>query len=127
MSMPAPIPHPAMAATQAPAAEASLPELVARRVALKADAEYIKDEIEAVDAKILAQLEVGTHDVAGTKVQVREYSRLSLPAVERDYPAEQYPDLYVTKTSIDKGAVEKSFVPNALEQYKVRGAKSVVV
>jgi len=124
MSMPAPIPHPASLSAMAPD---SLAELVARRVALKADAEYIKDEVEAVDAKILAQLEVGTHDVDGTKVQVREYSRLSLPEIEKDYPAEQYPDLYVTKTALDQGAVKKAFAPSALEQYKVRGAKSVVI
>lgn len=120
MSMPA-------AAQPTPIRKPTLAELVARRVTLKADAEYIANEISAIDAQILEQLDVGTHDVDGVKVQVREYSRLAYPDIEKDYPADQYPDLYVTKTSIDQAAVKKQFAPAALEPYKVRGAKSVVI
>ncbi|MGK9222044.1 MULTISPECIES: hypothetical protein [unclassified Microbacterium] len=120
MSIPAPIPHPA-------AGKPTLEELVARRVALKADAEYIAGEIAAIDAQLIDQLDVGTHDVDGVKVQVREYSRIAYPQLEKDYPAEQYPDLYATKTAIDQAAVKKQFAPAALEPYKVRGSKSVVI
>lgn len=102
-------------------------ELVARRVSLKADAEFIANGIQAIDALLLEQLDVGTHDIDGTKVQVREYSRISYPQVEKDYPATEYPDLYVTKTAIDQAAVKKAFAPSALEAYKVVGAKSVVI
>jgi len=122
-AMPAPIPHPASQPVVAP----TLAELVARRVMLKADAEYIAGEIAALDAQLLEQLPIGTTDVDGTKVQVREYSRISYPQVEKDYPQTEYPDLYVTKTSIDQAAVKKAFAPSALEGYKVTGAKSVVV
>lgn len=120
-AMPSPIPHPS-----APA-PVTLTELVARRASLKADAEYIAGELAAIDGQLLEQLDVGTHDVDGTKVQVREYSRISYPSVEKDYPQSEYPDLYVTKTSIDQAAVKKAFAPSALEQYKVVGAKSVVI
>ncbi len=102
-------------------------DLVARRVTLKADAEFIANELQSIDAQLLELLPVGTHDVDGTKVQVREYSRVSYPQVEKDYPQAEYPDLYVTTTSIDQAAVKKAFAPDALEQYKVVGAKSVVI
>lgn len=122
-AMPAPIPYPA----SQPVQQRTSADLVARRVSLKADAEFIANEIQAIDAQLLEQLEVGTHDVDGVKVQVREYSRTSYPSIEKDYPQAEYPDLYVTKTSIDQAAVKKAFAPSALEAYKVVGAKSVVI
>ncbi|KRD51937.1 hypothetical protein [Microbacterium sp. Root280D1] len=103
--------------------------LVARRATLKADLEYMQGEVEAIDSQLLDILggEVGTHDIAGTKVQVREYSRLDTKWIEAEYPAEQYPQLYKTTTAVDNAAVKKQFAPGVLEEHQVRGAKSLVV
>lgn len=104
-------------------------QLVALRATLKADAEYIADRIAQLDSQLLDILggEVGTHDVAGTKVQIREYSRLDTKWIETEYPAEQYPQLYKTTTAVDNAAVKKQFAPGVLEEHQVRGAKSVIV
>ena len=120
-------PAPATPITQKQDAQASaLEQLVARRVELKADAEYIAEQIEQIDAQLIDLLgTVGTHDVAGTKVQIREYSRTDLKKLAADYPADQYPALYAT--SLDSAAVKKQFAPAALEQYVVHGKKSVVI
>lgn len=104
-----------------------LKRLVERRATLKADAEYITDEIETIDAQLIELLggTAGTFDVAGTKVQVREYSRTDLKKLAEAYPADQFPQLYAT--AIDAAAVKSAFAPAALEPFVVRGKKSVVV
>lgn len=102
--------------------------IVDRRATLKADAEFIAGEIEALDGQLIELLgEVGTHDVAGTKVEIREYSRTDYKALESKYPAAEYPQLYATVTSLDQDAVKKQFAPAALDAFKVRGKKSVVI
>jgi hypothetical protein len=103
--------------------------LIARRATLKADLEYMQGEVEAIDSQLLELLggEVGTHDIAGTKVQIREYSRLDSKWVETEYPAAQYPQLYKTTTAVDNAAVKKQFAPGVLEEHQVRGAKSIVI
>lgn len=103
--------------------------LVARRATLKADLEYMQGEVEQIDSQLLELLggQVGTHDIAGTKVQVREYTRLDLTWIETEYPAPQYPQLYKTTTAVDAAAVKKQFAPTVLDEHQVRGAKSIVV
>lgn len=103
--------------------------LVARRATLKADLEYMQGEIEQIDSQLLELLggQVGTHDIAGTKVQVREYTRLDLKWIETEYPVAQYPQLYKTTTAVDAAAVKKQFAPTVLDEHQVRGAKSVIV
>lgn len=103
--------------------------LVARRATLKADLEYMQGEIEQIDSQLLELLggQVGTHDIAGTKVQVREYTRLDLKWIETEYPVAQYPQLYKTMTAVDAAAVKKQFAPTVLDEHQVRGAKSVIV
>lgn len=103
--------------------------LIARRATLKADLEYMKGEVEAIDSQLLELLggEVGTHDIAGTKVQIREYTRLDTKWIEEQYPASQYPQLYKVTTAVDNDAVKKQFAPTVLEEHQVRGAKSVIV
>ena len=116
-----------------PIAEGSTPtasalDLVAQRASLKADAEYIADRIAQIDAQLIAALgTVGTHIIGDTKVQIREYSRTDFARLAAQYPAEQYPDLYVTKTELNQAAVKKQFAPAALDEFKVVGARSVVV
>lgn len=103
-------------------------ELVGERASLKADQEHIAERIAQIDAQLLDRLDtVGTHDVDGTKVEIREYSRLDTAWIESDYPASQYPQLYKTTTGVDLAAVKKQFAPAVLDEHKVRGAKSVVV
>lgn len=103
-------------------------DLVAQRASLKADAEYIADRIAQINAQLIAALgTVGTHTVGDTKVQIREYSRTDFARLAAQYPAEQYPDLYVTKTELNQAAVKKQFAPTALDEFKVVGARSVVV
>lgn len=106
-----------------------LKRLVDRRATLKADAEYITDEIETIDAQLIELLggEVGTHQVGQTKVEVREYSRLDTGWIEDEYPATAYPQLYKTTTAVDSAAVKKQFAPAVLDEHKVRGAKSIVI
>lgn len=103
--------------------------LIERRATLRADAEYITGEIEAIDSQLLELLggEVGTHDVAGTKVEIREYSRTDLKWIETEYPAAQYPQLYKVTTAVDGDAVKRQFAPAVLAEHKVTGKKSVVV
>lgn len=103
--------------------------LVARRATLQADLEYMKGEVAVIDSQLLELLggEVGTHDIAGTKVQVREYTRLDTAWIETEYPPSQYPQLYKVTTAVDNAAVKKQFAPQVLEEHQVRGAKSVVV
>ncbi|WP_431800369.1 hypothetical protein [Microbacterium kunmingense] len=105
----------------------NLADLVAQRSSLKADAEYIQDQIAALDSRIIDGLngQVGVHDVDGTKVEIREYSRTDYKRVEAEHPVEEYPQLYVT--ALDTDAVKSQFSPAALEHYKVRGKKSVVI
>ena len=105
----------------------STEELVAERTSLKADAEHIADRIAEIDAQLVDRLPVGTHDIDGTKVEVREYSRLDTKWIETEYPAGQYPQLYKTTTGVDLDAVKKQFAPAMLDEHKVRGKKSVVV
>lgn len=108
--------------------EQILEALVGRRATLRADQEFITGELESIDAQLIELLgTVGVHDVAGTKVEVREYSRTDLAWVEAEYPAAQYPQLYKTSVAVDGAAVKKQFAPAVLEQHKVRGAKSVVI
>jgi len=102
-------------------------ELVAHRASLKADAEHIAERIAQIDAQLVERLAVGTHDIDGTKVQVREYSRLDTDWVAAEYPQADYPQLYKTTTGVDLAAVKKQFAPAVLEEHQVRGAKSVVV
>jgi hypothetical protein len=106
-----------------------LKRLVDRRATLKADAEYIAGEIEALDGQVIELLggQVGTHDVDGTKVEIREYSRTDYKALEAKYPAAEYPQLYTTVTALDQGVVKKQFAPAALDEFKVTGKKSVVI
>lgn len=125
MSNPAPITPIRQPEAVAPLTPA---ELVAERASLKADVEYIAGRIAQIDAQLLEQLEtVGTHDVAGTKVEIREYSRIDTAWIESEYPEAQYPQLYKTTTGVDAVAVKKQFAPAVLDEHKVRGAKSVVV
>ena len=102
-------------------------ELVAERASLTADLEHIAGRVAEIDAQLTDRLPVGTHDVDGTKVQVREYSRLDTAWIESEYPREQYPQLYKTTTGVDAAAVKKQFAPAVLEEHQVRGAKSVVI
>src|SRR5690242_10468336 len=89
--------------------------LLDRRATLKADAEYIAEEIERIDGQLPEWVGgvVGTHEIAGTKVEVREYSRTDTKAIERDYPAEDFPQLYAQTLSAD--AVKKEFAPAAID------------
>lgn len=101
--------------------------LLERRATLKADAEYIADELERIDAQLIEWVggEPGTHDVAGVKVEVREYTRTDTKAIERDFPAAEYPQLYTR--ALDSAAVKAQFAPAALERYRIKGKKSVVI
>lgn len=120
-SLPTPI-------TEAGAAAPTVVDLVARRASLKADAEYIADQIQQIDAQLIAALgTVGTHTVGDTKVQIREYSRTDFTRLAERYPVDQYPDLYVTKTELNQTVVRKQFAPAALDEFKVVGARSVVI
>lgn len=103
--------------------------LIARRATLKADLEYMQGEVEQIDSQLLELLggEVGTHDIAGTKVQIREYTRLDTKWIETEYPAAQYPQLYKVSTAVDAAAVKKQFAPAVLDEHQVRGAKSIVI
>lgn len=105
-----------------------LARLIDRRATLKADVEYITGELEQIDGQIIELLgATGTHDVGGVKVQIREYTRTDYGAIEKAYPAAEYPQLYVTKTTLDQGAVKRQFAPAALEEFKLTGKKSVVI
>lgn len=123
MSTPAPI----TSINQAKQKPQSTEELVADRASLKADAEHIAERIAEIDAQLTDRLTVGTHDIDGTKVQIREFSRLDSDWIAAEYPQEQYPQLYKTTTGVDLAAVKKQFAPAVLEEHQVRGAKSVVV
>lgn len=103
--------------------------LIERRATLAADAEFIASELEALDAQLLDLVGgvVGTHELGGSKVTVREYSRTDYAALEAKYPAAAYPQLYETKTTLDQKAVKDQFAPAALDEFKVRGKKSVTV
>lgn len=123
MSTPAPI----TPIRQAEQKHQSTEDLVGERASLKADAEHIADRIAQIDAQLVERLPVGTHDIDGTKVQVREYSRLDTDWVAAEYPQADYPQLYKTTTGVDLAAVKKQFAPAVLEEHQVRGAKSVTV
>ncbi len=103
--------------------------LVGRRATLKADVEFITGEIADIDSQLLELFDgkVGTHDVDGTKVEIREYSRTDVKWIETEYPADQYPQLYKTTRAVDNDAVKKQFAPAVLDEHKIRGAKSVIV
>lgn len=103
-------------------------DLVRRRAELAADAEYIAEQIAEIDAALLDRFPgTGTHDVAGVKVQIREYSRTDYAALAAQYPAADYPALYSTDPVLDQTAVKKSFAPAALDEFKVTGKRSVVI
>jgi hypothetical protein len=119
---------PANNVTPLPTAKAAptLAELLEQRATLCADIEYIADQVEQIDAQLIARLDtVGTHDVDGVKVQIREYSRTDLKRLAADYPAEQFPQLYELTVSAD--AVKREFAPTVLDGYKVTGKRSVVI
>lgn len=126
MSTPAPI---TPIGTNVPKSLEIKERLVARRATLKADLEYMQGEVEQIDSQLLELLggEVGTHDIAGTKVQIREYTRLDTKWIETEYPAAQYPQLYKTTTAVDAAAVKKQFAPTVLDEHQVHGAKSIVI
>lgn len=128
MSTPAPI-IPIGTHAQPSKSDEIAKRIVDRRATLKADAEFIAGEIEALDGQLIELLggQVGTHEIAGTKVEIREYSRTDYKALEAKYPAAEYPQLYATVTSLDQDAVKKQFAPAALDAFKVRGKKSVVI
>lgn len=113
--------------TQQPVEAQPLEHLLRVRADYAADGEYIAEQIAAIDAQLIDRLGVGTHDVGGQKVQVREYSRTDYAALAATYPAESYPELYETKTELSQAAVKKGFAPAALDQFKVTGKKSVSV
>lgn len=106
----------------------TLADLLARRAVLRADAEFIQDELEQIDAALILRLEtVGTHVVDGVKVEIREYSRTDYKALEAAYPAAEFPQLYAAVTVLDQDVVKREFAPAALDSFKVRGKKSVVI
>lgn len=122
MSLPAPI----TPISQSGMPEPTVKQLIDRRVTLKADAEYIQGELDAVDAQLIALLgTVGTHDVDGVKVQVREYSSTDKARLQADYPAAQFPQLY--ELTLSTAALKREFAPAALDAYKVTGKRSVVI
>lgn len=102
--------------------------LIERKTTLAADVEYIAGELAAIDGQIIELLgSVGVHDVNGTKVEVKEYSRTDLKWIEVEYPADQYPQLYKTTTAVDGEAVKREFAPAVLARHKVTGKRSVVI
>ena len=111
-----------------PATPATDMELVDERASLQADVEFIKERIAQIDAQLIERLPVGVTEIGDTKVEVREYSRLDTKWIEENYPVSQYPQLYkVAAPAVDAAAVKKQFAPAALEEHKVRGAKSIVI
>lgn len=103
--------------------------LIERRATLAADREFISGEIDAIDAQLLDMVagQVGTHELGGSKVEVREYSRTDYAALGVKFPAAEYPQLYETKTTLDQAAVKREFAPAALDEFRVKGKKSVVI
>ncbi|NLP82613.1 hypothetical protein HF576_02005 [Microbacterium sp. CFH 90308] len=128
MSTPAPI-TPIRPDQPARQSDAIMQRLIERRATIKADQEILAGELEAIDGQLIELLggEVGTHEIAGTKVEIREYSRTDYAALEKKYPAAEYPQLYTTKASLNQDVVKRQFAPAALDAFKVRGKKSVVV
>lgn len=103
--------------------------LLERRATVQADQEYLANELESIDAQLIELVGgvVGTHELGGSKVTVREYSRTDYAALEAKYPAAEYPQLYETKTVVDQAAVKREFAPAALDEFKKTGKKSVTV
>jgi hypothetical protein len=129
MSMPAPITHIRPDDAGLSKSDAIAKRLLKRRATIKADQEYLTGELEAIDGQLMELLggEVGTHEVAGTKVEIREYSRTDYGAIAKRYPVGEYPQLYRTEPTLDQDVVKREFAPAALDEFKVRGKKSVVV
>lgn len=123
MSMPAPV-----IPIEPRKSDQIIVRLLERRATLKADAEFITGEVEQIDSQLLELLgTVGTHDVAGVKVEVRQYTRQDTKWIEEEYPVDQYPQLYKVTTAVDPEAVKREFAPAVLDAHKVHGKKSVVV
>ena len=110
------------------ASDTIIRRLIQRRATLRADVEYINDELATIDTQLIELLgTTGVHTIDGTRVEIREYTRVDYDTLATTYPADQYPNLYTTRTTLDHDAVRKQFAPAALDHYTVHGKKSVVI
>lgn len=99
-------------------------QLIERRLALKADLEYIQAGIDEIDDHF-RERGVGTHAAGRWSVQVRSSRRLDARAVEAAYPVAQHPELY--KPAIDTTALKDHIAPVDLDQFYVDNRPSIVV
>lgn len=93
-------------------------------------AEYARLGAVAADAKerqeLLGEgLEFGTHQAGNLAVAIQHNRRPNTALIEKDYPADQYPAIYVPK--LDMAAFRRYVAPIIVENYQVEGAPKVLV
>lgn len=91
----------------------------------------LQEQKEGLQAWILTQMGPGDREQAGDYLVTirRGPRRLNTKRFEEAYPAEDFPQLYVTKTSVDNTAVKQQFAEQFLEDNGLytTGRASVVI
>lgn len=103
-----------------------LEQLAAEEAKLAADAAAIAERRETIKAILRDRLPVGTHDVAGYKVQVKAGARrLNSKRLTAAYPFDRAPELY--SVALDTAKVKDHVAPAHLIDFYDAGAPTVVV
>ncbi|PPF13765.1 hypothetical protein C5B92_16205 [Rathayibacter sp. AY1A4] len=101
---------------------AALAAEYARLGAVAADA---KERQEQIAEQLREGLEFGTHQAGNLAVAIQHNRRPNTAQIEKDYPADQFPAIYVPK--LDMAAFRKYVAPIIVENYQVEGAPKVLV
>jgi len=102
----------------------SFEQLVARRVTLREDLEYIQSQLDQIDEEIRAR-GIGNHPAGEWTVSVSPNRRLDPKRIEASYPVAQHPELY--KPAVDTAAVKRHIAAIDLEDFYTEYQPRVVV
>jgi len=105
-----------------------LAALVNEEITLADAAAQIDERRKSIKAILDANLDFGTHDIAGHQVQKRRgAARISADKVAANHPYEQAPELYDVEPRINLDKVKHHLAPAELDGYKTESAPVLVV
>lgn len=99
-------------------------ELVREYIALDHEIQPMKARQEEIK-KVLRDLDMGTHDIAGAKVTISRNARLDAKKFADAYPQDQYPSLY--KSAPDNTEIKRVLPPAVIERLQTDGEPRVSI
>ena len=104
----------------------ALDRIARRIVQLEAEIADRQTQIDDLKSGIIEAYPAGSYPAGDLTIQVRAGARrLDARALEKQFPAADYPQLY--RQSLDTKAVRAGFAPTALERYTTAGKPTVTI